>query len=114
MLHAGLFDDDPRAREQMVVGQLRERDGRTFFDTWTSFETRSFRTRKRLPAGPEMRLADYRIDATVHPDLRMEVVTRVTAVPSPAAANVFPPTPGTLCDWCGFNDLCEAYVARPR
>jgi putative RecB family exonuclease len=26
-----------------------------------------------------------------------------------AAANVFPPKPGTLCDWCGFNDLCEAY-----
>jgi putative RecB family exonuclease len=29
-----------------------------------------------------------------------------------ATANVFPPSPGTLCDWCGFNDLCEAYRRR--
>ncbi len=31
-----------------------------------------------------------------------------------AEANVFPPSPGTLCDWCGFNDLCEAYTPRSR
>ena len=31
-----------------------------------------------------------------------------------AEANVFPPSPGTLCDWCGFNDLCEAYGQRSR
>ena len=32
-----------------------------------------------------------------------------------AEASVFPPSPGTLCDWCGFNDLCEAYsVQRTR
>ena len=31
-----------------------------------------------------------------------------------AEANVFPPSPGTLCGWCGFNDLCEAYVPRER
>lgn len=31
-----------------------------------------------------------------------------------ATANVFPPTPGILCDWCGFNDLCEAYGKRSR
>ena len=29
-----------------------------------------------------------------------------------AGANVFPPTPGTLCAWCGYNDLCEASVQR--
>lgn len=31
-----------------------------------------------------------------------------------AEASVFPPSPGTLCDWCGFNDLCEAYGSRGR
>lgn len=31
-----------------------------------------------------------------------------------AEATAFPPTPGTLCDWCGFNDLCEAYAPRKR
>lgn len=29
-----------------------------------------------------------------------------------AEATAWPPTPGTLCDWCGFNDLCEAYTPR--
>ncbi|HYC56170.1 MAG TPA: PD-(D/E)XK nuclease family protein [Candidatus Binatia bacterium] len=28
-------------------------------------------------------------------------------------ATVFPPSPGALCDWCGFNDLCEAYAGMP-
>lgn len=27
-------------------------------------------------------------------------------------STVFPPVPGVLCQWCGYNDLCEAY--RPR
>lgn len=31
-----------------------------------------------------------------------------------AEASAFPPSPGTLCDWCGFNDLCEAAGARAR
>ncbi len=31
-----------------------------------------------------------------------------------AEASAFPPSPGTLCGWCGFNDLCEASVARGR
>ena len=28
------------------------------------------------------------------------------------ASTVFPPTPGRLCDWCGYNDICEG--PRPR
>lgn len=26
-------------------------------------------------------------------------------------ANVFPPTPGVLCGWCGYNDLCESAMS---
>lgn len=40
---------------------------------------------------------------------RLEARIRVAA-----EATAFPPVPGTLCDWCGFNDLCEAYVRRGR
>jgi RecB family exonuclease len=29
-------------------------------------------------------------------------------------ATVFPPTPGALCEWCGYNDICEAYAPRAR
>lgn len=27
-------------------------------------------------------------------------------------ASVFPPAPGVLCGWCGYNDLCESAMAR--
>lgn len=30
------------------------------------------------------------------------------------ASTVFPPNPGALCDWCGYNDICEAYGVRAR
>jgi putative RecB family exonuclease len=43
-------------------------------------------------------------------DEATEVERRLKArIQVAAEASVFPPTPGTLCDWCGFNDLCEAY-----
>jgi putative RecB family exonuclease len=29
-------------------------------------------------------------------------------------ATVFPPNPSALCDWCGYNDICESYSARSR
>ena len=43
-----------------------------------------------------------------------EIERRLTArIAVAAGASVFPPSPGTLCDWCGFNDLCEAFRTRP-
>lgn len=45
----------------------------------------------------------------------LETARRLAArIQVAAEANVFPPSPGTLCDWCGFNDLCEAYGPRSR
>ncbi len=41
--------------------------------------------------------------------LEQRLAARIDAALS---ATVFPPNPGVLCDWCGFNDLCEA--ARTR
>lgn len=38
-----------------------------------------------------------------------ELVSRIDAAD---ASTVFPPSPGILCDWCGYNDLCDA--TRPR
>lgn len=51
----------------------------------------------------------------VRRDESAETARRLAArIQVAAEANVFPPTPGTLCDWCGFNDLCEAYGTRSR
>lgn len=42
-------------------------------------------------------------------EVRRRLAARIDAARS---ATVFPPIPGSLCDWCGFNDLCEAYPSH--
>ncbi len=72
---------DPSTPEQIVAGQLATRDNRLFFDVWTSFQSRSSR---RNPAPPlnDVSLSDYRIDATLEPDLTLSAVTRVKVKPN--------------------------------
>jgi hypothetical protein len=69
---------EPRAPEQIVVGQVKNQNNLMLFDVWTSFEAAPFRkgARKR-PPGPEIAGKDYRIEATLDPDLRLRAVTRV-------------------------------------
>ncbi len=76
---------DPRAREQIAVGQVVFRDNRTFFDYWTSFVARSFRHRPPEERPPDFTISSYRIHATIEPDLRLRVVTRARLVPQAAA-----------------------------
>ena len=89
---AGNFDVtfDPQAREQMVVGQVAYRDNRPYLDIWTSFEARSVRTGKLEPPPAPYTLSDYRIDATLQPDLTLEVVTRVKMKTARAGEFVLP------------------------
>jgi Peptidase family M1 domain len=71
---------DPDAPEQIFAGQLVNRNERLYFDTWTSFEARS--ARNRPAAAPEtLGLADYRMEATVTPDLQLSAVARVKVTP---------------------------------
>jgi hypothetical protein len=77
---------DPRSREQMVVGQIGSRDGRAWFEVWTSFETRNARAANT----PDVVLGNYRIDAVVEADLTLKVTTRVTVTPGHATQNVVP------------------------
>lgn len=78
----GNFDAlvDPRSREQLLVGVVTSRNERTYFDVWTSFEARSWRGKEREPDG-EFTLRDYRIEATVEPDLNLKVTARVKLTP---------------------------------
>jgi hypothetical protein len=85
---------DPFTQEQITAGQVNSRDDRLYFDTWTSFEARSFR--KSPPVRREdVELSDYRIQATVNPDLTVDAVTRVKVKPSAdgVAAVTFEITP---------------------
>jgi hypothetical protein len=74
----GTFDliYDPRNTEQIIGGRMAGRDNHPYFDDWFSFTARSFR---KNPAPPALDLvtSDYRIEATIDPDLSMSVVTRV-------------------------------------
>jgi len=76
---------DRSAREQIVIGKLNTRDNLLFFDVWTSFVARSFRNRA---IEPDVTLDDFRIEATLQPDLNLRVVTRMKARPARAALPV--------------------------
>ena len=90
-LFAGLFSSpklgafevifDPFTQEQIIAGQVNSRNDRFYFDTWTSFEARSFRKAPPVERD-DVHLSDYRIQATVNPDLTLDAVTRVKVKPS--------------------------------
>jgi putative RecB family exonuclease len=41
-------------------------------------------------------------------EIESGLVQKIAAI---EAATVFPPDPGVLCNWCGYNDLCDAASA---
>ncbi len=68
---------DPTALDQILVGKLGYRDNRTYFDTWTSFQARSFRN-GAAPRTIHSTFDNIRIEAAIQPDLTMQAVTRGT------------------------------------
>jgi hypothetical protein len=87
----GTFDliYDPDNIEQILAGQLSTRYNRLFFDVWTSFPARSAR-RNPTPLVRDPQLADYRIDATVAPDLTLNVISRLKVTIKAASLAVVP------------------------
>ncbi len=81
---------EPRAAEQIVVGQLKYQSNFTFFDVWTSFEAAPFRKGARKPQDPEFIVKDYRIDAAVEPNLRLRAVTRVKVALAESGESALP------------------------
>ena len=85
-LFAGLFENskfgnfdviyDPYGQEQVVAGRVVMRDNATYFDNWTSFQTRAARLRGPVQQ-EDVRLSDYRIESTLNADLSLDCVTRV-------------------------------------
>jgi hypothetical protein len=79
---------DPRTPQQITVGRLTPRDDRLFYDVWCHFEGRSWRTGRRPPPQPEFKLSNYRISASIAPDLRVSVVTTVAVTPEMPLASI--------------------------
>ncbi len=88
----GSFDMmyDPRSREQIVAGQLAERNGRLSYNIWTSFAARSVRTGKASPAPSWFSLSAFQIDASLDQDLRIKASTRAKMRVGARALRVFP------------------------
>ncbi len=66
---------DPRAREQIVAGQLNERNGHPAYDVWTSFASQTARREAPKPIDPWYTTSAFRIEATLDPELRMKAST---------------------------------------
>jgi len=81
---------DPRAREQIVAGQLKERGGRDGYDVWTSFASRSAREGSAGQHAPWFTTSSFRIDASLDNDLKMKVDTHVNVRVGPRPLRVFP------------------------
>lgn len=69
---------DHRAGQRVNVGQITTRENGTFFDVWCNFPGREAR-KPGYVARQEIQVSDYRIDAVVRPDLRVEAVSTFTA-----------------------------------
>ncbi|MBK5294175.1 MAG: hypothetical protein JJE04_21165 [Acidobacteriia bacterium] len=79
----GNFDTyyDPEARDSIYVGQLKYRDNRAYYDTWTSFPARPFRDGKRTLPGESFSLSNYRIQADLNSELYLKAITQATITP---------------------------------
>jgi putative RecB family exonuclease len=52
-----------------------------------------------------------RVERSRAPELERRLAARIATLED---ATVYPPSPGALCDWCGYNDICEAFATRAR
>jgi hypothetical protein len=79
---------DPRAYEQLTAGQVQVQNGKTFWDTWTSFATKAGQEAAVPPA--EEKIISYKIDATLDSSLTLHCVTRIRIQTRPESRTVIP------------------------
>lgn len=69
---------DANAIEHVFLGQIKYRDNRAFYDYWTSFPARSYRTGMSKPAARDFHLDNFRIDAALDAQLQLRATARIT------------------------------------
>ncbi len=73
----------------VTVGQSVWRDGHHFFETWCSFPGRSIRQGQRKRPSIPGRLEHYNIEATLAPDLLLDVVVKAKFLPESSRRRAF-------------------------
>ncbi len=81
---------DPRAREQVVSGQLAERGSRLSYNIWTSFAARGVRTGAVKRIEPGFALTHFSIDAALDANLHMKASTTIRVHVGKVALRSFP------------------------
>ena len=79
---------DGRGYEQLNAGQLNARNGKSYYDTWTSFASRSHRNAP--PPAPEEEILSYRMEATLDSSFVLHCVTRIKFRAKAESRNVIP------------------------
>ena len=80
---------DPLNQDQISMGRLAYHNDRAYFDTWTTFPSRSFRN-GAAPPHSRFSLDNFRIEATIDSDLTMKAVTRATLKVAANAGRAIP------------------------
>lgn len=93
---------DPRMYEQLEVGQITSNNGKSNWQTWTSFTSRN--RRGLPPLEPEERILGYRIEATLDSSLELHCITRIRIQATSASRNAIP------FDFSGQMTASEAKV----
>jgi hypothetical protein len=88
----GNFDmiSDSATEGRIAVRQRTERDGKPWYNVWTSFFSRSARNGAHAKFEPDFTLSGYRIDAAIGADLAVKAVTRVVVRAGANPARAFP------------------------
>src|SRR6202034_3911573 len=68
---------DPRAREQIVAGQVADHAARLRYNIWSSFMARSVRTGAAKRIEPGFALTHFSIDAALDTNLHMKASTTI-------------------------------------
>lgn len=79
---------DARAPEQIYAGQTHMRDGKAYWDVWTSFAARS--RRNQPPPDPEEEILAYRIDAHLDSALALHCVMHIRIRSTADSRNAIP------------------------
>ena len=80
---------DPASPEQILAGQLMERNQGAVYDVWTSFVARRFRAAPATLPEPLFSLTQFHIDASLDDNLRLRAVTRAIMKIGPRALRSF-------------------------
>ncbi|MFN7921546.1 MAG: M1 family aminopeptidase [Bryobacteraceae bacterium] len=87
----GNFDAvyDPDAENQIYLGQLKYKEERAFYDTWTAFPAGPFRRGRAKRAPADLAISNYRIEAALDSELVLHATSTVSAKPSRDGMRVF-------------------------